>query len=190
MSNGFNIAHNTSMEFIRGLHNLHKQHRGCVATIGNFDGIHLGHQAIIQQLKFAAKSHKLPAVVVTFEPQPQEFFMPDRAPARLMRIREKIEYLGQHYIDRMVCLRFDKILACLSPEDFVRQILVESLGVKDLAVGDDFRFGKDRRGDFSTLQLLGGRLGFEVECTVTCKVNDRRISSTWVREALAAGDLE
>ena len=178
------------MEFIRSLHNLRAKYRGCIATIGNFDGIHLGHQAIIQQLNLAAKSRNLPTVVVIFEPQPQEFFMPANAPARLMRLREKITYLNQYNIDRMVCLRFDKNLADLSPEDFVKGILINSLGVQYLAVGDDFRFGKDRRGDFSILQLLGDQHGFEVECTVTCKINGCRVSSTWIREVLAAGDME
>jgi len=115
--------------------------------------------------------------------------MPDKAPARLMRLREKIEHMSRHNIDRMVCLRFDQTLAGLSPLDFVQEILVKSLGVQYLAVGDDFRFGKDRRGDFSILRLFGEQLGFEVELAVTCKINGRRVSSTWIREILAAGNL-
>jgi len=109
------------MELIRSLHNIRERHRGCVATIGNFDGIHLGHQAIIAQLKAAGEIHDLPTVVVTFEPQPQEFFVPDQAPARLMRLREKIEVLDQEGINRLVCLRFNESLASLSAQTFVKK---------------------------------------------------------------------
>ncbi len=178
------------MEFVHSQHNLREQHRECVATIGNFDGIHLGHQAIIAQLKEAAISHALPAVVVTFEPLPQEYFMSEKAPARVLRLREKIESLREQDIDRMVCLRFDTSLANLSPEEFVKKILVEGLAVRYLVVGDDFRFGKDRKGDFSTLKTLGKQYGFDVVYTATCEIEGRRVSSTWLRDTLAAGDLE
>lgn len=178
------------MELIRSLHNIRERHKGCVATIGNFDGIHLGHQAIITQLKEAAKKYDSPAVVLTFEPQPQEFFAPGNAPARLMRFREKIEGLQQYGIDRLVCLHFNASLARLSAEDFVHDILVEGIAVKHLVIGDDFRFGKDRQGDFSILENLGKQSGFDVIATVTREINGRRISSTWVREVLANGELE
>ncbi len=178
------------MELIRDLHNIRERHKDCVATIGNFDGIHLGHQAIIAQLKAAADEYKLPTVVLTFEPQPQEFFRPEHAPARLMRMREKIEGLDKEGIDRLVCLRFNASLASLSAETFVKEILVEGIAVRHLVVGDDFRFGKDRLGDFSLLQRLGKQNGFDVIGTVTQEINGRRISSTWVRDLLASGELE
>ena len=178
------------MELIRSLHNIRERHKGCVATIGNFDGIHVGHQAIITQLKEAAKIYDSPAVVLTFEPQPQEFFAPGNAPARLMRFREKVEGLQHYGIDRLVCLHFNESLAGLSAEHFVREILVEGLAVKHLVVGDDFRFGKDRRGDFSLLEKLGKQNDFDVIATITREINGRRISSTWVREVLADGELE
>ena len=118
------------MEFIRSLHNLREHHCDCVATIGNFDGFHLGHQAIIRQVKDIAKMNNLPTAVVTFEPQPQEYFLPENAPARIMRLREKIENLQQLNIDRMVCLRFDQSLADLSAEQFVQKLLVKGLAVQ------------------------------------------------------------
>jgi riboflavin kinase/FMN adenylyltransferase len=177
------------MEFIRNLHNFRDRHRGCVATIGNFDGVHLGHQSIIRQLKAAAGVHGLPTVIVTFEPHPQEFFAPEKAPARLMRLREKLACLKQHGIDRVVCLRFDHSLANLSAGDFIRKILVDKLGVRHLIVGDDFRFGKNRQGDIATLKAFAQQSGFEVEHTDTCIINGRRVSSTWLRELLAAGKM-
>jgi len=178
------------MELIRSLHNIRERHRGCVATIGNFDGIHLGHQAIIAQLKEAGKVHNLPTVVVTFEPQPQEYFMSEKAPARVLRLREKIESLRQQKIDRMVCLRFNNSLANLSPEEFIEKLLVDGLAIRYLVVGDDFHFGKDRKGDYSLLQTLGKQYGFDVVCTTTSTIQGRRVSSTWLREVLAAGKLE
>ena len=177
------------MELIRSLHNLREHHRGCVATIGNFDGMHRGHQAIITQLQEAAKAHAMPTTVVTFEPQPQEYFMAHKAPARITRLREKIESMRQQKIDRMVCLRFDSSLANLPPEEFIMDLLISGLAVRHLVVGDDFRFGKDRKGDISLLQSLGYQNGFDVIGTATCEIQGRRISSTWLREVLAAGDL-
>jgi len=178
------------MEFIRSLHNLRPQHRGCVATVGNFDGMHLGHQAIIQELRQASERFRLPSIVVIFEPQPQEFFRPERAPARLMRLREKLDSFTQYQVDRTLCLRFDDALARRSPRDFVLDILVRGLDVRYLVVGDDFRFGKGRQGDFSMLRELGKEFGFEVERAACCRVCERRISSTWLREILEAGDME
>ena len=177
------------MEFIRDLHNLHPGHQGCVVTIGNFDGVHLGHQAIIRQLQASSTANNQPAVIVIFEPHPQEFLNPGRAPARLMRLREKLVYLRQSGIDRVLCLRFEHALASLPAEDFIRNILVDKLGVRHLIVGDDFRFGNKREGDITTLTKSGKTFGFTLECTATCKVDGQRISSSWVREALAAGDM-
>jgi riboflavin kinase/FMN adenylyltransferase len=177
------------MEFIRGLHNLRARHRGCVATIGNFDGVHLGHQAVIRQLHEVAADCGLPATVLIFEPQPQEFLAPDRAPARLMRLRDKIEWLARHDVDRVLCLRFDRTLAGWSAQQFVELVLCEGLAVRHLIVGDDFRFGKNREGNYSILREYAGWYGFELDHTNTCEHKGRRVSSTRVREALISGDM-
>lgn len=178
------------MELIRGLHNLQPRHRGCVATIGNFDGVHLGHQAVIGQLAERAGELKLPAVVMLFEPQPQEYFRPEQAPARLMRLREKLLALRRYAVDRVLCVRFDARFAALEADAFIEQVLVGSLGVRYLAVGDDFRFGAKRRGDFAMLKRAGERHGFQVVNMHSFSVDGERVSSTRIRAALAAADLE
>ncbi len=177
------------MELIRSLHNLRDHHQKCVATIGNFDGIHLGHQAIISQLKEIAGKHDLPTVIITFEPQPQEYFSPGDAPARLTRLREKIEEMERLSVDRLICLRFNSELASLSPRDFVKRLLIEGLDIRHLVVGDDFRFGKDRQGDYATLEKMADEFGYQLEHTNTCSFAGERISSTRIRQALANDDL-
>jgi len=177
------------MELIRSLHNLRDHHQKCVATIGNFDGIHLGHQAIISQLKEIAGKHDLPTVIITFEPQPQEYFSPENAPARLTRLREKIEEMERLSVDRLICLRFNSELASLSPRDFVKRLLIEGLDIRHLVVGDDFRFGKDRQGDYATLEKMADEFGYQLEHTATCSFAGERISSTRIRQALANDDL-
>ena len=178
------------MELIRGRHNLRPEHRNCFATIGNFDGVHIGHQAIFRALKARALRLAAPTTAIVFEPQPSEYFAPDGAPARLTRLREKLNALDRADVDWVQCLRFDRALSDLTPDEFVHRVLVEGLGVRYLAVGDDFRFGAGRQGDFGTLQAAGRRHGFEVEDTPTVQLDGRRVSSTWVREALEAGDLD
>jgi riboflavin kinase / FMN adenylyltransferase len=175
--------------FIRGLHNLRPWHRGCVATIGSFDGVHLGHQAILQQLQQVASAHQLPSVVIIFEPQPHEFFAGDKAPARLMRLREKVQALLAAGVSRVLCLQFNQALRSLSAEAFVEKVLVDGLNIKHLVVGDDFRFGCDRRGDFALLQTLGSQRGFSVTDTVTLEVVGERVSSTRIRQLLEQGDF-
>lgn len=177
------------MELIRGLHNLKPRHQGCVATIGNFDGVHLGHQAVIRQVMDKATELGLPVVVITFEPQPQEFFRPDAVPSRLTRFREKLLVLESLFVDRVLCLRFTRRLASLTADEFVQQILVDGLGVKYLVVGDDFKFGKDRTGSFEYLQTIGPELGFEVSDTDSFSFAGARVSSTRIRTALETGDL-
>ncbi|MDH5324205.1 MAG: bifunctional riboflavin kinase/FAD synthetase [Gammaproteobacteria bacterium] len=177
------------MELIRGLHNLREQHRHCVATIGNFDGVHLGHQAVIDQCLEKAVQLGLPCVVISFEPQPQEFFRKDQAPPRLTRLREKLQALKPHHLDRVLCLRFDDHLAGLSAAEFVDTVLVQGLDVKYLVVGDDFRFGKDRSGDFAFLQSSGAAAGFEVCNTRSFLRDGERVSSTRIRQALEQGDF-
>ncbi|MBC7211072.1 MAG: bifunctional riboflavin kinase/FAD synthetase, partial [Pseudomonas sp.] len=135
------------MQLVRGLHNLRPEHRGCVATIGNFDGVHRGHQAILARLRERGQALGLPTCVVIFEPQPREYFAPQSAPARLARLRDKVELLAGEGIDRVLCLSFNQRLSQLSAEQFVKAVLVDGLGVRHLEVGDDFRFGCDRAGD-------------------------------------------
>lgn len=177
------------MELIRGLYNLRPAQRGCVASIGNFDGVHRGHQAVLGQLREQAARLQLPATLITFEPLPREYFTPQAAPPRLTRLREKLLALRQYGIERVVCLRFDCRLAGLAPEVFIREILVDGMDVKYLVVGDDFRFGEHRAGTFDTLQKAGAEYGFEVASMHTYVIGDDRVSSTRVREALAHGDM-
>lgn len=177
------------MELIRGLHNLKPRHRGCVATIGNFDGVHLGHQAVIGQLADKAQALNLPTLVMLFEPQPQEFFDPAGAPPRLMRLREKVQALRRYSVDRVLCVNFDTRFAALEPEVFIQRILIEGLGVRYLVVGDDFRFGHRRRGDFAMLHAAGREHGFQVVNLHSLTVDGERVSSTRIRTALAAADL-
>lgn len=178
------------MELIRGLHNLRPRHLGCVATVGNFDGVHLGHQAVIGQLAERAAELRLPSVVMLFEPHPQEYFRPQEAPARLMRLREKLQALKRYAVDRVLCVRFDGRFASLEAEEFIDRVLVGGLGVRYLVVGDDFRFGARRRGDFAMLKRAGERHGFQVVNMHAFKVDGERVSSTRIRAALAAADLE
>jgi riboflavin kinase/FMN adenylyltransferase len=178
------------MEIIRGLHNLSQQKDGCVATIGNFDGVHSGHQHILAQLSEKARASQLPSIVITFEPQPQEFFVPQRSPARLTRFRDKAEVIADCGIDKLLVIHFKKSFCQLSADDFVKKILVDKLAVKYLQVGDDFQFGKDRGGNFNTLLESGREFGFEVENTPTFSIDNERVSSTRIRQALEAGDME
>ncbi|CAK9887479.1 MULTISPECIES: bifunctional riboflavin kinase/FAD synthetase [Pseudomonas] len=177
------------MQLVRGLHNLRPQHRGCVATIGNFDGVHRGHQAILARLRERAHELGVPSCVVIFEPQPREYFAPDTAPARLARLRDKVALLAAEGVDRVLCLAFNQRLSKLSAAEFVDTILVDGLGVKHLEVGDDFRFGCDRVGDFDFLEQAGILQGFTVEEAQTVELDGLRVSSTQVRDALANADF-
>ncbi len=179
-----------TMELIRGLHNLRPRHRGCVATIGNFDGVHRGHQAVLDQLRRHAARLQVPACVICFEPTPQEYFLGEAAPARLSRLREKLAAFKQHDIDRVLCLQFGVALAAMEPDDFIARIIVDGLGVRHLVVGDDFRFGRERRGDFALLARRGEQVGFPVEKTTTFIEDGQRVSSTRVREALAVAAFD
>ena len=178
------------MQLIRGLHNLTRPLSASVVTIGNFDGIHLGHQQVLEQLKAVASEYQLPSTVIIFEPQPIEFFAPARAPKRLARFREKLDYLKSKQIDYLLCLKFDRALADLYAEEFVKQILVDRLNIRHLVIGDDFRFGKNRSGDFQFLQECGKKYGFIVENTDTLLVDDSRVSSTRIRESIQSDDFE
>jgi len=178
------------MQLVRGLHNLRPQHRGCAATIGNFDGVHRGHQAILARLRERARELGVPSCVVIFEPQPREYFSPQTAPTRLARLRDKVQLLAEEQVDLVLCLAFNKRLSQLSASEFVDTILIDGLGVKHLEVGDDFRFGCDRAGDFDFLTQVGSLQGFTVEAAQTVEMDGLRVSSTQVRKALAAADFE
>lgn len=177
------------MHLARGLGHLVIPGQGCVATIGNFDGVHRGHRAVIENLAAQGRRLGLPVVVVLFEPQPREYFNPDQAPSRLTRFREKLSQLALLPVDQVLLLHFDHVLANSPAEEFIRDVLVESLRVKYLVVGDDFRFGKGRRGCFAMLQEAGKAHGFQVTDTESVSVRGLRVSSTLIREALAEGRM-
>ena len=177
------------MQLIRGLHNLRAEHRGCVATIGNFDGVHLGHQAVFAKLRKVGDALGLPATVITFEPQPLEYFQPQKAPSRLTRLREKLTVIKAAGIDYVLVLPFGRKLATMGAEAFIDEILVNGLGIQHLYVGDDFRFGRARCGDVGLLHEAGRDLGFHVDDLQTVTAGGERISSTRIRKLLVAGDL-
>ena len=178
------------MEVIRGWHNVRPEHHGCVATIGNFDGVHLGHRALIDQLAALGRERGAPTTLVTFEPQPLEFFAGENAPPRLTRLREKLTALHALPLDRVALLRFDARLCAMSPVEFVESFLVAGLGVRVVVAGGDFRFGHRGEGNFDLLLSLGERHGFEVVRRETCRVRGGRVSSSWIRDALANDELE
>jgi riboflavin kinase/FMN adenylyltransferase len=159
-------------------------------TIGNFDGLHLGHQAMLARLQDVARERGLPSCVLSFEPHPREFFAPEQAPARLSSLREKAEHLQRLGIDRLHVFRFDRAFSALSAEAFIEQVLGTTLQARYVLVGDDFRYGAKRAGDFALLKQAGERLGFDAEFLPTVEVAGERSSSTAVRQALAAGELE
>lgn len=180
---------NTRMQIIRGIHNVRPVHRGCVATIGNFDGVHRGHQAVIKKLIEVARANGLPATVIVFEPQPREYFRGDATPPRLSSLRDKCLLLAEYGVERLLVLRFDAQLAALTAAQFIEGFLVDTLGIKGLIVGDDFKFGCDRGGDFTTLQRFAAKYDFKVDYTSSFLANDERASSTRVRTALRRGDF-
>lgn len=177
------------MQLIRGLKNASRVLQGCALTIGNFDGVHLGHQAVLRHLRQKADELNLPMAVLLFEPQPREYFMGENAPARLMRLRDKLYYLQQAHVDVVIVAKFDRTFANQPAEDFIEKDLVEQLKVKFLSIGDDFQFGANRRGNFAMLQQAGERFGFTVEDNHSFCLDEQRISSTAIREALAKDDL-
>jgi len=178
------------IELIRGLNNLKPDHRDCVLTIGNYDGLHKGHQAMLARLRERAREAGVPSTVMSFEPMPREFFDPDGSPARLSSLREKIEDLAAFDVDRLLCLRFDRSLAAVDPSAFVQDLVIQRLRPRYILVGADFRFGRNRAGDVNLLADYGRRHGFEVATLPDVCDNGERVSSTRVRDALAAGDTK
>ncbi len=158
-------------------------------TIGNFDGVHRGHQGMLGRVIAAARVRRLAASVLTFEPHPREFFAPDAAPTRLTSLREKLELLAAHGVDHVHVQRFSHAFAALSPERFIEAVLVGVLGARWILVGEDFRFGARRAGDYAALAAAARRHGFELEAMPTVADDGVRVSSSAVRDALARGDL-
>lgn len=175
----------TSKELIRGTINLRPEHCGSVVTIGAFDGVHLGHQAIMGQVVAKAKDLNLPSVAIIFEPLPREYFQ--QQVARIQPFREKVLALFAQGIDRVLCLHFDKQLSTISPRDFIHRILVQGLGSRYLVVGDDFRFGCKRAGNLALLKSEAAIHGFDVARAATVEVDGERVSSSRIRAALAEG---
>ena len=177
------------MELVRGLANLRDPHRGSVVTIGNYDGVHRGHQHMLATVTGRARELGLPATVVTFEPTPREYFEGDSAPARLMRLREKLEALPLYGVDRVVVLRFDRRMQAMGADEFVERLLVRGLGARHVVVGHDFHYARRREGNIDTLRAAGARHGYAVEEVGRFLVDGERVSSSLVRDALGRGDL-
>ena len=182
------------MRVFRGFH-----HPGiapaCALTIGNFDGVHRGHQAMLALVRNEAQHRGLTSCVMTFEPHPRDYFAavtgkPELAPARIATLRDKLAELERCGIEQVVVLRFDARFASQSPQAFIDDVLVEGLGAKYVLVGDDFRFGARRAGDYAMLDAAGAAAGFDVARMLSYEIHGGRVSSSAVREALASGDME
>jgi riboflavin kinase / FMN adenylyltransferase len=178
------------MELVRGLHNLRATHRGCALTIGTFDGVHVGHQAMIARLREHARRLQLPATLVTFEPTPREYLDPANAPGRLTRLRERLPLLAHAGVDRCIVLRFDEHLRTVRGAEFVERLLDRRLGTRALVVGHDFRFGFRGEADVEALRAAAPAHGFELDVLEPVTIDGERVSSSGVRAALATGDLE
>lgn len=176
------------MQLIRGLHRWPGD-IPCVATIGNFDGVHLGHQAMLKQLTDKAKQHKLPSCVISFEPLPQEFFAPDNPPARLHGFRDRVQSIAAQGVDYLLLLKFNDAQATQSADDFIEQVLIKTLQTNYVLIGDDFRFGRGRTGDFALLRTYATKDLLNAEQYNTVIVADGRVSSTRIRQHLANGEL-
>lgn len=178
------------MQLIRGLSALPAFPDGCVATLGNFDGVHLGHQAVLRQAADQARKFGLPLVVLIFEPLPREFFAPHAPVARLTRLRERVAFIKElGVVDVLLVLRFNTAFAQLTAETFVERVLAEALHARHLVIGDDFRFGQGRQGDFALLEQLGRRFDFSVQAAATWALDGERVSSTRIRALLAERDV-
>jgi riboflavin kinase / FMN adenylyltransferase len=177
------------MELVRGLHNISQRHRGCILTVGNYDGVHLGHQQMIGALKARAAELRSAATVLVFEPSSKEFIDPDGAPPRLTRWREKCIALASHGVDRLVTLRFDECMRAMTPRSFVDELIVARLGTRHMVVGNDFRYGSNAEGTIESLRAAGQARGFGVEQIAPFVFDGVRVSSTAVRERLERADF-
>ncbi|XBC38314.1 MAG: bifunctional riboflavin kinase/FAD synthetase [Buchnera aphidicola (Floraphis choui)] len=178
------------MKLIRNINNLKLQDNSCILTIGNFDGVHLGHQKLLNLVCKKKKEYNKPITVAIFEPQPQEFFCPNDPPIRLMKFREKVRYLSNWNIDSILCIYFNHSFSLLNPIDFVIRIILKKLNVSFLAIGENFRFGIHRKGNVTLLKDMGKTHNFEVYTTKILKINGIKISSTAIRTALKNHDLK
>jgi len=176
------------MTLIRGLNDLRSKHKPCVASIGNFDGVHLGHQHVINTLLEHSRRLDVASTVITFEPLAKEYFRPGSV-QRLTSLEERANLLLELGVDQVLCIDFNVDFAAYSPMGFIQDVLIQGLGIKHLCVGDDFRFGKDRQGDFGLLSEVGDQAGFEVTAHDTFEINDLRVSSGRVRHALGQSDF-
>ena len=182
------------MKIFRGFHHPHIAH-ACALTIGNFDGVHRGHQAMLALLNSEAQHRKVPSCVMTFEPHPRDYFAqiarkPELAPARIATLRDKLQELARCGVDQAVVLPFDAPFASQTPQAFINDVLVQGLGVRYVLVGDDFRFGAKRAGDYAMLDEAGDHLGFDVARMNSYEVKGLRVSSSAVREALSQGHMD
>lgn len=178
------------MKLLRGLHSYVELAQGAVASIGNFDGVHLGHQQLIKSLQLKAQSMNLPSVIILFEPQPREYFQKDKAPPRLTSLREKLNLFRQFNVDYVFCIKFDELLASMDATDFAMKYLFKHLNIKFLMVGHDFKFGKNREGDIHLLHKLGTASGCHVDVFPEFMIANERVSSTKIRHALDEGNLK
>jgi riboflavin kinase/FMN adenylyltransferase len=185
----FELERVAAMDFVRGLHNLRAQHRGCVLTIGAFDGVHRGHQEMIRVVREHALEYGLPATLLSFEPTPREFFAKAVPPPRLTRFRERFDALRMYGVERFVCLRFDTHIREMTAPQFVEGVLMSGLGVRHVVVGHDFKFARNHAGTVATLRELGARCGFAVTEVPPFEMNGERVSSSLVRQALQAGEM-
>src|SRR5580700_2249436 len=176
------------MELVRGLHNVSQRHQGCVLTVGNYDGVHLGHQKMIGVLRQRAAELRSTATVLVFEPSSKEFIDPEGAPPRLTRWREKFLALAAQGVDRLVTLRFDERMRAMTPQCFVDELIVAGLGARHVVVGHDFRYGCNAGGTIESLRAAGQARGFGVEQIAPFALDTVRVSSTAVRERLERGD--
>jgi len=177
------------MELVRGLHNISRTPEGCVLTVGNYDGVHLGHQKMIGVLKRRAAELRSTATVLVFEPSSKEFIDPEGAPPRLTRWREKFLALAAQGVDRLVTLRFDEYVREMTPECFVDELIVAALGTRHIVVGNDFRYGCNAGGTIDSLRAAGEAHGFGVEQIAPFVFDGVRVSSTAVRERLSRSDF-
>jgi riboflavin kinase/FMN adenylyltransferase len=177
------------MELVRGLHNISQRHRGCILTVGNYDGVHLGHQQMIGALKARAAELRAAATVLVFEPSSKEFIDPDGAPPRLTRWREKYVALAAYGVERLVTLQFDECMRAMTPQSFVDELIVAKLGTRHMVVGNDFRYGSNACGTIESLRAAGQAHGFGVEQIAPFVFDGVRVSSTAVRERLERADF-
>jgi riboflavin kinase/FMN adenylyltransferase len=177
------------MEFIRGIHNIKPHHQGCIATIGNFDGVHLGHQTILQQITRQSQKTKSRSCVIIFEPQPKVFFLKDQAPKRICDLRQKLIFFADYQIDQVLCINFNNKFKQLSADNFITELLLEKLKVRTLYIGEDFKYGNDRIGNFNHLTSFATNNNFTAHVVPKFIKNNKKISSTLIRELLQNNDL-